>query len=439
MLRACGISDSDTLLVALSGGADSTALLLALCELREAGAGPMVCAAHLHHGIRGDAADADMRFCESLCERLRVPFVSERADVPAYAAAHGRSIETAARELRYEFLSRAMAQCGASCMVTAHHRDDQAETVLQHLLRGAGTNGLSGMRARAGDVARPLLAKSRAEIEAYLSERGQPWRTDETNALDDAARNRVRHTLLPLLERLAPGAAESLAKTARLAGEDDAYLTELALEKANAAAQGDGYDRKAIAALPKPLCARVLRALLKRSSDDVSEADIERVRALLTAQTGTRIELSGGRAAWVDSKAVYAGHYPKPVAYETPFCREGETQLPGGTLLSETVLSWRRPEHANELFMDAQKLPTGAVVRTRRDGDRFFPLGAPGTRLLSDVLTDRKIPRERRDMPLIACGNEIYCVFGVTVSALVAIGPETRHILHIVLREERER
>ena len=438
MLLSCGVTDTDTVLVALSGGADSTALLDSLCELRREGGVGRVVAAHLHHGIRGEAADADASFCEALCKTRGVRCVVVRADVPAYAARSGQSLEAAARELRYAFLRRAKAACGASCILTAHHRDDQAETFLMHLLRGCGTSGLSGMRPRAGDIARPLLTVSRAEIEAYLIAREIPWRTDETNAEDAATRNRIRHTLLPLLDTFRPDSAKAIAETAMRVSEDEAYLCALAEAAAAEIAENGGYRRDALAALPGPIQTRILRAMLFCTGDDVTRSDIDRVRALLTARTGTRIELSGGRGAWVDSERVYAGAYPQAQAYAVAFAYNGVTRLPCGTLTATPVEAWERTADGNALYVDADALPQDLVVRTRRDGDRFYPLGAPGRRKLSDVLTDKKIPLTRRDMPLLAAGNEIYCVFGLTVSQLAAITPGTRHILHIVYKGEEK-
>lgn len=438
MLRGCGIADSDAVLAALSGGADSTALLIALCELRREGAVGTVYAAHFHHGIRGPEADADARFCEALCAEYGVMLTLARGDAVEYAATHGQSLETAARTLRYAFLHRAMRSVGASCIVTAHHEGDQAETVLMHLLRGCGTSGLVGMRARTGDVARPLLSVSRAAIEAFLRERGASWRTDPSNAEEIATRNRVRHTLLPLLDTFRPNAARAIADTARLVAVDEAYLCALADAAARPLAVDGGYRREGLDALPEPLCARIIRALLLRSADDVTQADIARVRALLKARTGTRIELSGGRHAWVDATGVYVGAYPRREAYSVPFVKYGVTELPCGTIVSEAAERWHKPRHSGELFLDADALPEGLVVRTRRDGDRFFPLGAPGGRKLSDVLTDKKIPLAERDMPLLAAGSEIYCVFGLTIHDRAAVTPDTQHILHIEYKGDEE-
>ena len=439
MLQDCGVSGADTVLIGLSGGADSVALTHALCRLRAEGALAAIYAAHLHHGIRGGAADADEAFCRAFCRGLDVPLSVERADVPAYAAAEGQSLELAARTLRYAFLRRAAKAAGADCIMTAHHRDDQAETLLLHLLRGCGTSGLAAMRPRNGDLARPLLGVSRASIEAYLAENGLTHCVDQTNASTDQTRNRIRHELMPLLASFNPNAAQALAQTARLAAHDDAFLERLAQEALASASQGDGYDRAMLAGQAPPVLSRAVRRLLLQHSGGVTGADIRRVCALLAAQTGTCIELRGGRGAWVDGVCVYVGVYPEKRAYAVAFAGKGETRLPGGgRLIALEAEAFCRPAGGREAYLDADKLPEDLVVRTRRDGDRFFPFGAPGERKLSDYLTDKKIPRHLRDMPLLASGREVYWVGGYGISQKAAITFETRRILHMIYEEETE-
>ena len=172
------VASSSRVLVALSGGADSVALFFILRELEAAGMLSVAGAAHLHHGLRGAEADADEAFCAGLAARIGVPFVSERADVAALARAGKRSIEDAARTARYAFLERAAAGLGAGVTAVAHTKDDQAETFLLRLLRGAGTRGLGGIRPRAGRIVRPLLDLERGELRGYLTARGETWRED---------------------------------------------------------------------------------------------------------------------------------------------------------------------------------------------------------------------------------------------------------------------
>ncbi len=433
-LRACGIRPKDRILVAFSGGADSTALLLSLEELLREGAFSALYAAHLDHGIRGETAEADRLWCESFCRLRGIPFQSERADAPRLAKDAGMTLEEAARALRYDFLERARQRFAADYVAVAHQRDDQAETVLLHLLRGCGTAGLGGMKRRAGTIVRPLLDVSRAEVEAYLASRGAAYRVDETNARDFALRNRLRNELLPAMRAYQPRVSEALCRTAALCAEDEDYLSALADEAGRRLRDGDGFARRALAALPKPLSSRIVRAALLALSGDVTEADVRRVLALSIARTGTCIELAGGFSAWVDAGTLHIGYYPAALSFEVPFCRFGETRTPAGTLVSERVAQYRTPQDGQEAFLALEALPEGLVVRTRRAGDRFFPLGAPGERKLSDVLTDRKIPREHRDLPLLCAGSEVYWAVGLTVSERARVTGQTREILHITMK-----
>ena len=227
-LTACRLHGREAVVCAFSGGPDSTALLLELTRLRDAGSlGPLY-AGHFEHGIRGQEALDDLAFCRELCLQLGVPLFSESADVPAYAAANGLSLETAARQLRYGFLRRLKSALGADVIALGHHRDDQAETVLLHLVRGSGRKGLTGMAPRSGDLVRPLLGVGRADILSYLTERHQPYRLDSTNALTDASRNRLRQEGMAALAAINPQAAEHIAACADKLRAEDEYLDGLA-------------------------------------------------------------------------------------------------------------------------------------------------------------------------------------------------------------------
>ncbi len=430
-LAACAIHATDRVLVALSGGADSTALLLSMKTLFREGKLGGLFAAHLNHGIRGESALSDQQFCQSLCETLEVPLQTETCDAPNYAKNAGKSLEEAARELRYAFLERARVAAGADCIATAHHKDDQAETLLLHLLRGCGTGGLAGMKPRNGFVARPLLQTSREEILQYLADQNATYCEDETNAQNCALRNRIRNDLLPALREYQPDFVDSLCKTAALCAGDDAYLELLAAQAESQLLREGGLDRALLNGQPQALKSRIVKKRLMQLSGSVSEADIRRVLALSEAQTGTAIELAGGFSAWTSAATLYLGVYPAAAEYEVPFVPEGKTQTPRGIFISERVASWRKPEGADEAYLALDALPQGLVVRSRRAGDRFYPLGAPGERKLSDVFIDKKISREERDRPLLCAGNEVLYAAGLAVSERVKVTPYTREILHI--------
>ncbi|MDD4311647.1 MAG: tRNA lysidine(34) synthetase TilS [Eubacteriales bacterium] len=431
-LAACACSPKERVLVALSGGADSTALLLSLNELYiESKIGGLF-AAHLNHGIRGESALRDQQFCAALCERLSIPFDTETADVPAYAKEHGQSLEQAGRELRYAFLERARIRFQASVIATAHHQDDQAETLLLHLIRGSGLIGLCGMQPRSGNLIRPMLGVEKTKIPAYLAERGEAYCQDETNEENEAMRNRVRHELMPMLATLNPSIAQTLSKTSELLARDEALLTSLANEAEDVISLGRGLGRKALCEMEEPIASRIVRKRIYESCGEVAQADIRRVLALLSARTGTKIELHGNVTAWTDAQTLWIGEHPDVAQYEMVFVPEGETVTPRGTFFSEYTSSWKQTLDGVEAYLDRNKLPQDLVVRSRREGDRFYPLGAPGERKLSDVLTDKKIAKEMRDLPLLCHENQVYYAAGLTISDRVKVTPETREILHII-------
>jgi tRNA(Ile)-lysidine synthase len=290
--------------VGLSGGADSVALTDALAMLRRR-QGFRVVAAHLDHGLREGSAD-DAEFCAELCRKLDVPFRRGEADVRARAARERGGLEQAARRERYAFLRRVRDEEKATAIAVAHTRDDQAETLLLRLLRGAGATGLAGMRPRKGDLLRPLLAVSRDEVLAHLRERGLAWREDPSNADPAHRRNRVRHELLPYLEeRFNPAIRAALARTAGLLADEAAHVRQEAEAHIAVAARQEGealvLARAPLAAAPAAVARAVLRQALLRTGGlaQVGALHVERVLELARskAPSGRRLPLPGGREA----------------------------------------------------------------------------------------------------------------------------------------------
>ncbi len=297
---ANGITQQDGLLVGVSGGMDSVALLHILCGLRTVGWVKELFAAHVNHGIR-DAAENDAAFVRALCADWGVRLYETRVDVPKLRAQSGQTLEEAARDARYAFLHEAKIKSGASWIVTAHHMDDQAETVLMHLLRGAGLAGLCGMKTISGDIFRPLLGVSRSELAAYMEEYALSYCTDETNMEPSCLRNRIRLELLPLLkEGYNPSISEGLARMAALLFEDEAYLCAEAEHKLREAAlPAGGYDRNMLLALPMPIQTRAVRLMLSQEGAlyNLQQAGVYRLCALLKGRTGARMELPNGMEA----------------------------------------------------------------------------------------------------------------------------------------------
>jgi len=304
-LQATGMPPrGGTLVVGLSGGADSVALLDALASLRRR-RGFRVVAAHLDHGLRAGSAD-DAAFCAELCRSLDVPLHAGSADVRGRAARERGGLEQAARRERYAFLRRVRDEEAAAAVAVAHTRDDQAETLLLRLLRGAGATGLAGMRPRTGDVVRPLLAVSRQEVLAHLRERGLAWREDPSNADAAHRRNRVRHELIPYLEeRFNPGIRAALARTASVLADEAAHVrAEAEALLAGVAREESGallLKRVPLAEAPTAVARAAIRQALLRAGGlaQVGALHIDQVLRLARAKapSGRRLPLPGGREA----------------------------------------------------------------------------------------------------------------------------------------------
>lgn len=429
------IGPGQGVVAAVSGGADSVALLMCLHALAPR-LGFTLYAAHLHHGIRGESANEDQSFTQALCQRLGVPFYTARADVPALAKALGQSLEEAGREARHAFLEEARLHFGAERIALAHHLDDQAESLLLHLFRGSGLAGLCGMRAARGALIRPLLGVRRQDIESYLLAEGQPWRTDETNFSAEAGtRNRLRLELLPYVEhRLNPNAARALAGTAQLLAQDEDFLLALAQKELSAARNARGYDRARLFALAPALRSRALRLALAEAGAkrDVERRHVDMLTNLLSAGTGAHLDLPGVLADISYESLLLSPAREKSArpAFCLPLSLNGETQTPLGVFF---VSAYDGPLARDPAvaILDADKLPAELWVRPRQPGDRFFPLGAPGHKKLKDFLIDRKVPRELREGPMVFNGTNVLFAPGLGISEEVKTDEATRRRLRV--------
>ena len=405
---------SKHVLVALSGGADSVALLKLMCMQRER-LNLHITAAHLNHGIRGQQADEDAAFCRELCASLNVQLIEEKTDVPALARSRGQGIETAAREARYDFLRRKKLACCADYIALAHHLNDQAETILMHLLRGAGPEGACGMARLSGDLYRPLLQTPKAALTQFLEEAGISWREDATNALSDNPRNSLRLHVLPEIEKSYPSAAAAIARYGRLARIESDCLERTTRDfLAGHLERGPYGIRLRLDSNPDEAILR--RAIRKTAGHDLSAEKVDALIELAAKKRG-RTEISGkllaektpGYLYFLPAKPVY----PDAVPLKVP----GETLLPGiCRIVAQTGNFPLEPDDPGTEVFDAEAL-AGACLRTRRSGDHIRPLGMSGDKLLSDYLTDRKIDRPIREfLPLIAVGNRVLWACGVGMS-----------------------
>ena len=400
------IPPGSRVLCAVSGGADSVCLLDRVRSLE----GVECACAHYDHGLRPESA-ADAAFTAGLCEKWGVPFFTERGDVAALARETGKSLETAAREARYAFLYRAAAAWGADRIATAHTMNDNAETVLFRMARGTGLRGLTGIPAERGRLVRPLLRATRAQIEEYLRERDIPWREDATNALDDAARNRVRHHLLPDLAMIHPGALENVDRMIRSLGEDEAYLTSLAEDWL--AKRGDELPAGELRALPRSVSARVLRLWL---GGELTARGLESVLDLCGASPSAMLDLPG-RRIWRRGEVLTRKEpeeKPLPVREILPGQR---LALPEAGLELECL---RCPpgteiQSSFKIFsFSSAKLCGKLTVASRSTGEKITLRGRKGTRSLKKMMTEAKIPRaERSAVPVIRDEAGVLAVYGL--------------------------
>lgn len=440
----------ERVLVALSGGPDSTALLLLLHSLQEE-LGLSLAVAHFDHGLRDrQEAEADLMFCRSLAEGLGLAFLHGQGDTPAHARACGLSLEEAARQLRYRFLAEKAAQAGATAVAVGHTASDQAETVLMHLLRGAGLDGLAGMRPRspwplgAGpELARPLLCLWRRDTERCCRALGIAPRQDPTNLDLAPLRNRLRHRVLPLLRTLNPRADEALVRLASLASQAVDYLereASRAWERLSRTSEGEvALEREGLVRLHPALASRLLRRAYALLVGPGREPEAEQVaRALSLAVRGRgRLPLPGGIILTVSAREVRlrrgaaAAAAPLP---ETVLRVPGETRVGGWVFLAEVVPPPASPRTADpyEAYLDADAVGGPLVVTSRRRGDRLRPLGLGGEKKLQDLLVDARVPQEARDgVPIVRCPWGIVWVVGLRLDERAAVGPGTRRVVHL--------
>lgn len=419
-------------LIALSGGADSVALAVMLAEAREA-LGMTLFAAHVDHAIRPESA-GDAAFCRELCTRLAIPLRATRIDVPAEAACTGEGLETAARRLRHRWLREAKNAVGADVIALAHHLDDQAETVLMHLARGTGPEGVCGMRATSGDLVRPLLGLRKAELVAYLNARGLTWREDATNAVADNPRNALRLHGIPALEQSYPQFVSAFARYAEAAQIESDYLAEVtrqALESHRVAGPfGDWLS------LDPPLPRAILRRAVRRiCGGEVPWEKLREIEALCGADRG-KLEVSGSLAAERGRRGVYFLQKRAASTAEAPLAMRGTTALDGLCTVT-AVPAPPEPIRDDPLrqVLDAEAL-AGATLRTRRPGDRIRPLGC-GEKLLSDYLIDKKVDRPLRDcIAVVAKGNAILWVCGLGIAENAKLTDRTRQAVALDCRYE---
>ncbi|MCR5338866.1 MAG: tRNA lysidine(34) synthetase TilS [Lachnospiraceae bacterium] len=487
------LADGKKCLLAVSGGADSVCLLRLMCEYAK-DCGTKLMVFHYNHHLRGEAADQDEEFVRSLCEKYQLPFYAKGGDVGAFAAENKMGIEEAARHLRYEALYQVAEEAQADLIALAHHKNDQAETVLFNLCRGTGLAGLSGMKEKNGRLIRPLLCLSRDEIEEYLACIGQHYMTDETNADTGYSRNLIRAKVLPLLQEqvnektvqhiyeaadICAQALEFIQEQAKQAlrdcmigageGDQNAVCDDPAA-KAKDAAWAD-HDRKmrglrvsipVLQTYPSFLQQEVVRLAIFEvagSKKDIGSIHVQSVLSLMEKQSGRRISLPYQMEAvrsyqrlliFVPDAADTGFDTADPVSENTAKNITESVERPRSGSGSETnmqqagirfekadfVLTKENasliPREGNERWIDADKAGDEIRVRTPERGDYFF-LDDTHKKYIRDYFSDQKIPAFMRGKKLlVTCGHHVLCIPGERISYPVRITEKTRRILKII-------
>ena len=400
-------------LCAVSGGMDSMCLLH-LMTTWGASMGFCVMAAHFHHGLRGETADRDERFVRDYCADRGIPFFCGRGDTRAFAAAGGLSLEEAARKLRYQYLNEAARQAGADWILTAHHADDNMETMLLNLCRGTGLRGLTGIPPVRGNLCRPFRDIPREELERYAEANGIPHMEDETNAEDEAARNLLRHRVLPVLKEINPRAVEHFAETARTLAAEDGALDLMAGALIREVKVLPGRVKLPKGTLPEAPDAVRRRAVLTvlRSIPEirgsVTAAHVSAVAELLLHPTG-QVSLPEGWIARIAGDGAVLE--PAPDVPQNALLREGETVRFGDW----DVTLGGEPEEGTIYRV----LPCGtARVTAWRPEDRMTLCGSRGSRSVKRLCADHGIsPRRRDGLPVLRFDERPAAIPGIGVDA----------------------
>lgn len=425
------LDDDAKVVVALSGGADSVALLHILKRL-----GYRCTAAHCNFHLRGAESQRDEEFTRALCERLGIELTVVHFNTSAYAKENRISIEMAARELRYRFFEETRANQGASAIAVAHHRDDVAETMLLNLIRGTGIRGLHGIQPKNGNIVRPLLCLERNEITAYLQSIGEEYVTDSSNLTSDYTRNKIRLEILPLIREINPSITQTLAETAeRIAEAEKAYDRTIADGKGRVL----GSDAIEIAALMRePSPAALLHEILTplgfngAQSTDIIEH--------IGGGSGKEYKSPTHTLTRDRERLLIATNSEEAPQTEITISDNGTYPTPHGTLTSSLQpYDGTFSKHPDTATLDNARLKKPLTLRPAQRGDRFRPLGMKGSKLVSDYLTDRKKPLPEKQRQLVvsdADGNIVWLV-GERPAAPYAVTADTGEVL--ILSWERKR
>jgi len=448
------IAGQKTLLVAVSGGQDSICLLYILNNLQST-LGIKLHIAHLDHQLRGAQSIGDARYVGRLAKKLGIPVTIGHRNVSAYRSEHGSSMEEAAREVRYSFLADTAVKIGTDCVAVGHTLDDHTETILLHLIRGTGIRGLRGLqpvsRWQSAEkklrVIRPLLEVRRGETAEYCVEHRLKPRLDTTNLSLKPMRNKIRLELLPLLKQYNPQIIEALLRTAHIASDDIAHLEKEAnrlwCRIASYQAESIVLDKKLLVNLSPSMKRYVIRLAIEEITGnlkDIEARHIEEVVQALYKPTGKTINLPDELVFAVDYNRYVLGRNPLTINPFPVLKGEHAIKVPGITIVSgwciktNIIAAGEVPEIDDKFvaYFNFDAVGDGLVVRSRKRGDRFQPLGMKHMKKLGDFMIDARIPHSWRDnIPIIDCVDGILWVTGYRIDERVKVTDNARLVLCI--------
>lgn len=436
------IFPGERVLVALSGGADSVCLLRILLALGDV-LGVPVTAAHYNHRLRGAASDRDEQFVRACCEGFALPLIVGAGDVAETAQQSGQGIEETARTMRYAFLEEAAIEMGADKIATAHHADDNVETVLLHLMRGAGTRGLAGIPPCRGQIVRPLLCLERREIEAYLAELGQGFVDDATNTDTRHRRNGLRHEVVPLLQAQNPNLAATILRQSELLRQDSAYLDKVARETFAALWERDCLPIEGVASLDRAIASRVIALAVQAAGGRVDRVHVQQILELATgADPSAQTMLPEGITVRREYDRLAFGLREEPVSFAPVILPDS-----GSVIVPELGLTISVDEEnikkikINQRFLFQRGAICGRItVRPRKEGDEIRLAGRTGTKSVKKWMIEQKIPAKDRDRyPVFADETGVIAVYGVGIAQRAAPKPGAgaTEIIEIAIMGER--
>lgn len=434
------LTQNDKILVGVSGGADSMCLLDVLQKAQQHMNFQLI-AVHVNHKLRGEESNRDELFVKKYCEQKGIAFIAKSIDVEKHAKKYAKSIEQAARELRYALFDEIMQKEKATVLAVAHHKDDQAETVLMHIARGSSLKGARGMALKSGYILRPLLNFTRKDIEQYNKENKVPSIKDSSNDDINYSRNFFRHKVIPDMEKVYPDVVNAVCKFADKCAMDDDFINSCIPAKLIVC--GDDYVKilNQVGNMHFAISSRIIKNAFEQLGAyyDIEQKHILQIIELFKMKNGNKISLPFKMIAFKEYDGIVIT-FKKLVSDEAifPFVI-GETVIPEyGEIKTSLLSEIEFPEFGDgNHYVDFESIPADSVWRKRQDGDIFAKIGS-GNKKLNDYFTDKKIPQRLRDqIPILAHGNKILLIAGLDISDSVKITGGTSSIVKITYLQKK--